>query len=321
MPFSGVSPEARNSFRQRFEIDRAEIAGIGEFEDVTIDDVPVGPANERDARDWALARLMDLLARESRHRSRSGLRGQFADLVEGTPLEPWNPELPAHEKLLDRFASQPEHFWRIAAAVDLAPLPPNASELAGFRPGQVEPVPTAPTPGRDKPKLLRIPHGAVTSMARIVSQLLGDVKPVRVLLCDRYVRGESNLSSLGLFVDAIRAQAPQAQVDVATASADGQPIPEKRIREITGGDVIAFENLFGSDRHRWLHGRYVVLQTHPKSSSGGVGWDMTNSVLDSRPVAPSPSINPETPLKWRDITAVKLDSGEIPQDLARWLTR
>ncbi len=261
MRFADVSPTARDSFRERLDIPKADVPSVGVFGSVTVDDVPVGPAVERDARDWATARLMDLLTRDPRHRSRIELRRRFADLVEGTPLERWRTELPAHAKFLDGLAAKPELYWRVAAAADLAPVPLDAAELAAFRPGIVEDSsPAAPAVGAGRSGVVRVPHGAEWPMARVVAELLGETKPARVLLCDRYVRGESNLAALTLFTQAVRALAPQARIDVATTPVDGQAIPTQSIREATGGEVLNYDNIFGSDRHRWLHGRYLVIQ-------------------------------------------------------------
>ncbi len=325
MRFADVTPAARDSFRQRFEIERAEVPAVGSFSNVAIEDVPVGPAGERDARDWAAARFWDALAREARHRTRSELRRRFADLVEETPLERWRPELPAHAKLLEGLSSKPEIYWRVAAAVDLSPAPIDAAELGAFRPGKVEDGADGP-PGKGggRAGVVRVPHGAERPMAWIVAELLGEAKPLRILLCDRYVRGDSNLLALSLFAQAVRARSKEARVDVATTPVDGQPIPAAKIREATGGEVLGYDGVFGSDRHRWPHSRYLVVQQVGGGGAGAIAWDMTNSVLDARTPAAPPSggtIGPDTPLRWRDVTAVKLAADEIPQDLARWLTR
>ena len=50
----------------------------------------------------------------------------------------------------------------------------------------------------------------------MVDALVAGEVPKDVLLCDRYVRGRQNLIALGLFVDALRAAAPGARLDVWT---------------------------------------------------------------------------------------------------------
>lgn len=68
-------------------------------------------------------------------------------------------------------------------------------------------------------------------MRRLVDSMLAGVVPQRVLLCDRYVRGDANLDTLKLLVATLRTVAPDVAVNVWTGDEEAE---FKKIEAIIG---------------------------------------------------------------------------------------
>lgn len=131
----GLTAEEQDGFRKTLRLDRAEVPGKGSYEGVRLEDVPIGPMSAADAQQWARARLDRRLAAKPIYRSRAAVRQLFGELVRGTPLERFAPELPAHDELAQ--AARREHgpalYWSLVAPVDLAPRPVSPEELGPLR--------------------------------------------------------------------------------------------------------------------------------------------------------------------------------------------
>jgi hypothetical protein len=134
--FDALTVEEQESFRKTVKLSRVEVPGRGEFSDVTLSDVPIGPASKADAQAWAIARLERRLAREPAYRTRAQLRSLFHDCVAGTPLAHHAPALPAHDALVAAARTR-EVLWTLAAPIDLSPAVYVPAELGSTRFEQV----------------------------------------------------------------------------------------------------------------------------------------------------------------------------------------
>ncbi len=133
--FDGLDVPAQESFACSYRLPSVDVPGKGTYAGVELQDVPIGPASADDAQRWARA-LLDRRLRAARpHLPRAELRRMFASVVEGTPLQPFAPRLPDHEALLREVRAEPSLFWRLAAPVDLSPVPVAAEERAAFAVG------------------------------------------------------------------------------------------------------------------------------------------------------------------------------------------
>ncbi len=306
--FSSVSEVEQDSFLKTVKLKSVEVPGKGTYSDVTLEDVPVGPAAAADAQRWAMACFDRELGRDTRYRSRADVRRLFADLTEGTPLERFNPTLPAHDELVATMAKAPtpQVFWSLAAPVDLSPRPVFETDLALLQIGKsVAEEAVAPAPD-----VVRIPYRGGWSMGRLVETLLAGTPAQRVLLCDRYVRGTENLATLQLLVHAVRAVAPAAVFDVWTADDDAD---FKRIQAITGAAPRSYREMFGRNPP---HDRYVLVGP---TAGGGFGWHLSNSPLHAR--AESDAAKAESPLRWKDFTGTRVTADDLEPALRNWLTR
>lgn len=301
--FDGLAEGERDTFRKTLELHSVEILGKGEYKNVTLEDVPVGPVSAWDAQRWAMARFDRHLAAKRGYRSRAEVREQFAQLTEDTPLETFKPTLPSHDDLLSQASKDLERFWSLAAPVDLSPFPAASADLGPFRIGSPDPI-AAP----ELSDVVRIPYRGGWSMRKLVDRLLAGVAPRRVLLCDRYVRGDDNLDALKLLVAALRAAAPKVAVDVWTGDEEADM---KKIQAITGASPRSYREVFGRSLP---HDRYLLVLP---GQGQGFGWQMSNSPIHAR--ADGTGAGPDTPLRWKDLAATRVSAEELEPALRQWL--
>lgn len=132
VPLGGLSVNEMDSFRKTISIPHVEVSGKGIYDHVKIEDVPIGPANAKDAQTWALGRFNRQVAKKPAFRSRTHVRDCFFELVKNTPLEAFNPLVPAHAQLLYAYENNRDVFWSFAAPVDLSPQLEKQEELAAI---------------------------------------------------------------------------------------------------------------------------------------------------------------------------------------------
>jgi hypothetical protein len=300
--FQGLTVTEQESFRRTLTLSQVAVPGRGEWSKVTLEEVPIGPANQKDATQWACARLDRRLRTEPRYRARGEVRGLFAELAEATPLEPLQPQLPSHEAMLQAYANEPAVFWSLAAPVDLAPSGAAVGPLEAMRIGQ-----PSGRGGRDG-GVVTVPYRGGWSMQQLVEALLADTRPRRGLLCDRYVRGAAKLETLELLFRALRKVVPDFALEVWT-EADAAGL--RAIGAITGTAARAYREVFPAAPHD----RYLLLG---QTGSAPFGWQMSNSPLDAR-FDGSASPSPDLALRWRDLTAVALGPDQLPPALGAWL--
>lgn len=306
VPLRDLSDEEAERFCKTLPLGRVEVPGKGSFTNVTLHDTPVGPLSDAEAQRWADARLERRLASEPPYRSRAAVRQLFAELTEDTPLESFRPELPAHEQLLatptGAKPADPARYWSLAAPVDLAPHPVSSEELDALRIGKADRVQVR----ESTQEHFRVRYRSGWSMREFVEHLLADITPSRVLLCDRYVRGQDNLETLGLFVDALRLVVPKLALEVWTED----EVDLETVRRITGVRPRGYSEMFGRSAP---HDRYVLVDAR---GGIGFGWHMTNSPLHARKDVAV--IGPESPMRWRDLAAIRVPIDQLEPPMRNW---
>jgi hypothetical protein len=301
--FEGLTDGELDTFRKTLALRRVEVPGKGGYENVSLEDVPVGPASPQDAQRWAMARFDRLLSARPGYQSRAEVREQFAELTEDTPLETFTPTLPSHDDLLAQAGKDPERFWSLAAPVDLAPFPVAPEELGALRIGSPTAIAAPETAG-----VVRVPYRGGWAMRQLVNRLLAGVTPRRVLLCDRYVRGDANLDALKLLVAALRATAPNIALDVWTGDEEAE---FKKIQAVTGTTPRSYRDMFGRSQP---HDRYLLVLP---AQGQGFGWHMSNSPIHAR--AEAKGADYDTPLRWKDLAATRVSAEELQPALRQWL--
>lgn len=310
VPFSRVPEESRESFVLSQEIPALEVPGKGRYAGVKVQDIPIAPARREDATRWARARLERTLVTARAYRTRADVRRLFLSLVDATPLAPLQPTLPDHGTLSTEVRGTPEVFWSLVAPVDLAPLAVAPEEQSALTAGA---APSALSTVRG-PQAVRLPQRARWSMQELVAALLEGCTPRRVLLCDRYVRGEANLRTLDVLIQALREFHPAVQVEVVTEPDAQSPQAMEHIRKLVGRPPRLFNDMFGTRRGERPHSRYLLVETE---AGKGFGWQMDNSPLDARLDGGTPP-TPRTPLHWRDFAALRVERESLMGGLGRW---
>lgn len=302
--FQRLNRDEIDTFKKLLQLKSVRVPGKGEFKNVRLEQTPIGPLNQKEAQIWADDRFTHRLTAEPSYRSRSEVRDLFSDLTEDTPLEKYSPQLLYHHELADQFSDRPEVYWSIVAPVDLSPRPVEPSLLAGLTVGAEQ----ENSESTQIPNVVRIPYRGGWSMRQLVDELLQGEIPARVLLCDRYVRGNKNLKMLKLLAEALIAVNQDVILDVWTEEKDSNL---EAIKQTTGRTAKSYNTVFANNAP---HDRYMVLST---KSGDGFGWHMSNSPLDPRSDVPDPTVG--TPLRWRDFSATRvLPEGVLPA-LRNWI--
>lgn len=333
----GLTEQEQESFRKSFTLPRVEVAGRGSFENVTLEAVPIAPRSQREADHWAQERLLRRLARHKGSLSRAGLRELFLSLTEDTPLEELRPTLLAHTGMLARVKDQPELFWKLAAPVDLAPLPISADELDTLQVGESAEadgggelaftgwgLPMASTRASasasshsESANAFTLPYRAGWSMRELVERLLtglhGEVSPRRLLLIDRYVKGPEALRMFELLLQTLRERFPQVRVEVWTQK-EGDNF--QALQRLSGSVPQDLLSVFGRSQP---HDRFLVV--HPAQGEG-LAWQMTNSPLHAREpmgAGNQGALSPNTPLRWRELGCIRIKPEQLSNPIKQWL--
>jgi hypothetical protein len=303
--FEGLSDGEIGTFRKTLALRRVEIPGKGSYDDVSLEDVPICPESNNDAQRWAMSRFEHRLTADPSYRSRAAVRELFAELTEGTPLEEFAPTLPAHQDLLEKVAKDPARFWSLAAPVDLAPYPVPDGDRAALRIGSA-----APDLGESLQStgVVRVPYRGGWSMRKLIDRLLSGTTPRKVLLCDRYVRGDDNLATLKILFQAVRAVGPACAFEVWTGDEDAD---FKQLRSITGTAPRSYREVFGRSLP---HDRYLLVLP---TQGPGFGWQMSNSPIHAR--ADVHGASADSPLRWKDLSGARVSADELEPALSQWL--
>lgn len=285
VPFKDATDESvRKTFQTTVLLAEAEGPDGDIYEDVRITEVPVGPATPDDARRWMLWRLRRRLS-EPGYRSLDQLNVDYAAVTESTPLEAMT-AAPEPEEILKDARNERSVFWRVAAGLDLTCEPRAATA----------PATKAASSAQSSPGSVRLVRNSNLSMQELLSQLLGTARPRRVLICDRFVRGDGNLACLTLLHEALRQQHANARLFVLTDRDTEDPRQVARIQQAIGDAPVWFEQAFGRIRSEQPHDRFLLVD----AGATRLAWQMSNSPLDARPL-PGKAAAPDTPLKWRDL--------------------
>ena len=311
------------SFATEVELQQGvEVRGFGEFTQVRIQKLPLKPATQKDAQNWARARLHQRLGgNEKRYYSREEVRRIWMSCVEGTPLEEFETELPPYEPGGYETDDNPAAYWSLVAPVDLSPEPVPEAVLGAMK---IKPPVADPQDTHDSERIprsmrqsveggsVRIPHQARWSMGDLVGKLVGD-RVRRVVLCDKYVRGPKNLKMLALLAETIRQTSPSAKIKIITerpSKTGGDHFAD--IRSCVGTEPETYQQAFGDNSRNHPHDRYLLVS----GEDGTFAWQMSNSPLDARARRHVDEEKPTTVLGWRDFSAMRLSLEELPSDLS-----
>ena len=295
-----------SDFRTAVPLDEAEGPDGDTYSDVRIQDVPVGPSSAADARRWMLWRLRRKLATPG-YWSADNIVAEYGSAVEGTPLQMMTTSPQASE-----FAAECQRdrgmFWRVAAPMDLCI--PSLEVRAG-------PAPNAARASEQSPLVVRVGPGSTITMKQFVVQLLGGAKPKRVLLCDKYVRGEYNLKALDVLRKTLQSASPAAVLEVLTDRDPDDTRQEASVRTVLGRAPQWYSDVFGRSTADRPHDRYLLID----GGSTQLAWQMSNSPLDARPSA-NGAWAIDSPMRWRDLACFAVSPHELHfPAMSMWFTQ
>lgn len=88
MPHDDRAINGHDTFLRERTYPLVSLGKLGSFADVLVEDIPVGPGNAREARQWALALLSARAVAADAYVARDSLMREWQVIVRGTPLEP-----------------------------------------------------------------------------------------------------------------------------------------------------------------------------------------------------------------------------------------
>jgi len=295
-----------SEFRTSVPLDEAEGPDGDVYSDVRIQDVPVGPASAADARRWMLWRLRRKLASPG-YWSAENITAEYVAAVENTPLQVMTTS-PQASELAAECQRDRAMFWRVAAPMDLCI--PSPEVKAGS-------APNATRASEQSPVVVRVGPGSTITMKQFVVQLLGGATPKRVLLCDKYVRGEYNLKALALLHKTLQSASPAAVLEVLTDRDPDDTRQEATVRTVLGRAPQWYSDVFGRSTADRPHDRYLLI-------GGGatrLAWQMSNSPLDARPSA-NGTWTIDSPMRWRDLACSPVSPHELHfPAMSAWFTQ
>ncbi|HEX8826197.1 MAG TPA: hypothetical protein VF794_40205 [Archangium sp.] len=108
-------------FQRVLRYPRVTVPERGEFQNVEVLEVPVGPSSTVQAQRWAEALLLQRVVGESGYVSTERAQKLFGDIVTGSPLEEHGVRFPSHDTQLQALEAEKRRraYWMLAAPYDL----------------------------------------------------------------------------------------------------------------------------------------------------------------------------------------------------------
>lgn len=121
MDFDGKLGEAEGAFRRDFRYPSVTVPSRGQYANVEVIGVPVGPSSQAQAQRWADALLLAALEKEQGYVVTSRLQALWSGLIRGTPLQGFSVKLAGVEEYLRALEGKERVYWMLAAPFDLQP--------------------------------------------------------------------------------------------------------------------------------------------------------------------------------------------------------
>ena len=122
MAYDGkIGQGGRESFQRPRRYKNKQVRKFGSFDEVVVQNVPVGPATKDDARTWAAAILVAQAESEDKYIVPDTYQSDWSNIIKGTPLEEWAGDAP-DPVALSEVNGRPladRTRWLLAAGTDL----------------------------------------------------------------------------------------------------------------------------------------------------------------------------------------------------------
>jgi hypothetical protein len=123
MAYDGGAADGRETFFRTFRYREVKAGEFGTFSEVVVEGVPVGPSSAAEARQWALSLAIARVEAADAYCSRDAWTKEWAEIVQGTPLEPDAGTAPAPDAVTTVPSGKPlspRTRWLLNAPSDLA---------------------------------------------------------------------------------------------------------------------------------------------------------------------------------------------------------
>jgi hypothetical protein len=117
--FSDLTEDEQSTFKRQIELASVNAGNFGPYEKASLDGLCLAPQSARDASRWAEANFFRLIRGSSGWLPEDTLAHLWVEVLSGTPLAEYEPELPSAQQILEELETEPSVFWRLAAPLDL----------------------------------------------------------------------------------------------------------------------------------------------------------------------------------------------------------
>lgn len=119
----GVGPDGQEPFVRKREYGPVRIGRFGEFPKVVVRDIPVGPAEPADAREWAAAIAIARVKSRDQYVTLDRWRSEWSNAFRNPPLAEWAVNPPDDPAAALGGAREARTKWLLSAATDLEATP------------------------------------------------------------------------------------------------------------------------------------------------------------------------------------------------------
>ena len=154
-----------------------------------------------------------------------------------------------------------------------------------------------------------IANGSRYSMARIVSEIIGDKEPEKFVFASKFVKKKHQIKKFELFAEAFKLLGAE---DIRLVSPEYPALSDKSIK------IETYDQIYG-DKKFWPHDRYFAFR-----ASGSWYYYKMTAELDQCIYNSKLNINDwtiDTDGEWKDISISRLEREYFPEELALYIDR
>lgn len=312
VPFSFVQddPNACKNFKKSIKIgniSRDDFYNISDFQNVEVEHVQIIPKTENDAQQWVMHLFYQKLRNIKTYTSRHRLIQMFHQCILNTPLESFQLELPPTQDLIQylHMNQNNDQAFYLQVAWDLT-SDSRGSEPYIYGLANVEGI-------RQTKRSFEI-EGKNVSYQELLTCMLQQKHPQKVLLIDKHLYQEGNSRKILLFLESLQSLVPNIKMDLVAPMGDkekekiAQKIETKSNKKIT---TLGSKNFF--ENQKQPHDRYIFYKINEQQA---FGWRLTHTIFN--PKVPVDS-TPQTPLKWEPLGGILQEKNQFSDEVNKWL--
>ena len=312
VPFSFVQNDLKScqTFKKNIRIgtiSRDDFYNISDFQNVEVENIPIVPKTESDAQQWVMHLFYQKLRNIKTYTSRHRLIQMFHRCILNTPLESFQLELPPTQELIQylQINQSNEQAFYLQVALDLT-SDSKGSEPYTYGLQNVEGI-------RQTKHSFEI-EGRNISYQELLTCMLQQKHPQKVLLIDKHLYQKGNPRKIILFLETLQSIVPNVTMDLVAPKGDNQKekIAQKIERESNKRiTTLGSKNFF--DNQQQPHDRYIFWKINAQQA---FGWRLTHTIFNPKVHVDS---TPQTPLKWEPLGGIRQEKNQFIDEVKQWL--